>query len=200
MFTIEKTCKITKYDEGECEDLDIPEYIDGCRVVALSDGLFANRKFNNVILPHSLISMEEAFMATEITGKLTLSSTVISPNSFWMCILGSELVLPECLVSIGESAFYGCTFAGNLLIPKNVRIIEEGAFMKCCGITSIEFASGSKIQKICKYAFAGCENLRGIIRFPDFLEEIGDRAFFDSDIAPVIHRNTRVHIGAFDIF
>ena len=70
--------------------------------------------------------------------------------------------------------------------------------MKCCGLTSIEFASGSKIRNIHKYAFAGCENLCGKIQFPNFLEEIGDRAFYDTDVEPSTYPSTRVHRNAFD--
>ena len=197
MLIIEKTCVITKYDTNGGDDLVIPEYIDGSRVVSLRDGLFANMKFDNVVLPPSLTDMEEAFMASEITGKLVLSAPSISSNAFWMCIMNSELILPECLVSIGSSAFYGCTFTGKLVIPKNVRVIEEGAFAKCCGLTSIEFAPGSRIRKIDKFAFAGCENLRGSLVFPDFLEEIGDRAFFDTHVEPILHASTHVHSSAF---
>jgi len=196
MFTIEKTCVITKYTE-ESSDLNIPEYIDDCRVVGVTKGLFEGRKFNNVTLPISLTNMEDAFMTTEIQGKLILNSPVISANAFWMSIIASELVLPECLVSIGFAAFFGSTFTGKLVIPKNVRIIEEGAFMKCCGLTSIEFAVGSKLQSIAQYAFAGCENLRCKVQFPEFLREIGDRAFFDTDVEAVLNPETRVHKGAF---
>jgi len=198
MLTIEKTCKITKYDTNAGDDLVIPEYIDGSRVVSLRDALFANMKFDDVVLPSSLTAMDEAFMTTEITGKLVLNAPIISPNAFWMCIMSSELILPECLVSIGESAFYGSTFIGKLVIPKNVRVIGEGAFAKCCGLTSIEFAPGSRIRKIGKFAFAGCENLRGSVVFPDFLEEIGDRAFFDTHVEPILHISTSVVNTAFD--
>ena len=199
MFTIEKTCVITKYTE-ESPDLDIPEYIDGCKVVGLSLGLFEGKKFNNVTLPSTLTNIDEAFMAVEIRGKLSLNSPVISANAFWMSIIASELVFPECLVRIGYASFTGSTFTGKLVIPKNVRIIDEGAFMKCCGLTSIEFAPGSKLESIGQYAFAGCENLRCKVQFPEFLEEIGERAFFDTDVEPVLNPKTRVHKGAFDKF
>jgi hypothetical protein len=39
--------------------------------------------------------MEEAFMASEIRGKLVLSAPSISSNSFWMCIMNSELIIKK---------------------------------------------------------------------------------------------------------
>ena len=198
MFAIEKTCTITHYD-GEGGDLNIPEYIDDCRVVAIKCGLFENKKFNDIILPASLIQMENVFMTTEITGKLILNAPIISPSAFWMSTISSELILPECLTHIGEFAFFGSSLIGKLVIPKNVLLIDEGAFAKCCGITSIEFAIGSKIRKISKYAFAGCENLSCDIKFPDSLLEICDKAFFATNVNATGHTHTYVHKSAFEI-
>ena len=73
---------------------------------------------------------------------------------------GGDVVIPDCVTSIGSSAFSNCTNLTSVTIPDSVRIIGDWAFNNCDDLTSIAIPSG--VKRIGENAFVGCTNLRSI--------------------------------------
>ncbi|MBQ7924655.1 MAG: leucine-rich repeat protein [Clostridia bacterium] len=58
----------------------------------------------------------------------------------------TELIIPDCVTSIGSSAFRDCSGLTSVVIPDSVTSIGNGAFKGCSGLTSITipFVGASK--------------------------------------------------------
>lgn len=152
-------------------------------VTSIGHGAFCDHKnLRNVTIPNSITSIgAEAFYGTPflnnkgnwkdrilyidyyliqaqdtIRGTCTVKpgTKVIAARAFSDCENLSKVILPNSVISIGESAFWGCTGLASITIPNSV--------------TSI----GNK-------AFAYCENLNHIT-LPNFLTDIGWSAFSDT--------------------
>ena len=91
-----------------------------------------------------------------------------------------DVTLPNTLTRIGSYAFYECSgLSGALTIPASVTSIGDYAYTHCSSLTSLSFASGSKLQTIGTSAFAGCEGLTGTLTIPASVISIGASAFSD---------------------
>ena len=112
--------------------------------------------------------------------------------------VGGELVIPEGVKEIGDSAFINCAAVTSAELPEGIeiirtaafswrtgllrvklphslRIIEEGAFEGCSSLAAVEIPEG--VREIHVAAFHGCQQLESI-RIPlsleiyeDFIEE-----------------------------
>lgn len=65
---------------------------------------------------------------------------------------------------------------GNVVIPLEFNVIGECAFLKRTDIISVTFHDG--LKRISEMAFAGCKNLRRVIKTKQ-LTYIGPKAFYD---------------------
>ena len=99
--------------------------------------------------------------------------------------IGSELVLPSILTSVGQYAFYRCWSITSLVIPENIREIGESAFSNCPNLVSVTVASPAKKAmntlaqeglSLGDYAFQGCAKLADI-NLSASLAGIGTGAF-----------------------
>ena len=87
----------------------------------------------------------------------------------------TEIVLPETMIEIGDSAFYGCTKLKRLIIPDSVITICNNAFSHCYNLESVEF--GNNVLSIGDYAFSHCD--LATIRIPNSVKSIGNGAFYN---------------------
>ena len=85
-----------------------------------------------------------------------------------------NVILPNNMTSIGESAFYNCNSLTSIEIPDSVMSIEGYAFYGCNSLTSIEIPGS--VTSIGDYAFFYCSSLTGI-EIPSGITRIGDSAF-----------------------
>ena len=83
---------------------------------------------------------------------------------------GGQLVIPETVTLIDNSAFKGCTNApfGDLRIPESVNQIGPYAFASCQGITSVNISGriaedGTKCLELGACAFSRCYGLKKIV-------------------------------------
>ncbi len=87
---------------------------------------------------------------------------------------GGDVVIPNNVKSIGNSAFQFSMRLISITIPNSVTSIGEKAFNYCMGLTSITIPSS--ITSIEGGAFEGCSGLTSIT-IPNSVTEIGDKAF-----------------------
>lgn len=112
----------------------------------------------------------------------------------------NRIVLPDKLISIGQSAFSHCSnLTGSLNIPEGVKRIDEDAFSGCtalsgklslpytleyigprafswCGFTC-ELVLPEKLETIESGAFCYCANFYGNLNLPHKINKLGDACF-----------------------
>lgn len=86
----------------------------------------------------------------------------------------SSIILPDSLVSIGNSAFRNCILLNTIAIPNKVKTLGEGAFYGCTTLKSISLSK--ELTDIGIYAFYNCEKLE-YINLPNGIINIGDNTF-----------------------
>ena len=111
-------------------------------------------------------------------GKLTtldLSEATISEGGEWYYEYGSK----QCYTSnyiIGEYMFYDCTNLENIILPENITSINNSAFASCDSLKSIKFTQN--ITFIGENAFAWCNGLISVT-IPANVKSIGSMAFYN---------------------
>ena len=71
-----------------------------------------------------------------------------------------DLVLPNSVVTIGESAFQNC-YLMRTNIPASIRSIGNNAFENCESMDN-EILFSESISKLGSYAFRNCRNIKGV--------------------------------------
>ena len=118
-----------------------------------------------------------------------------------------EIIVPDCVTSIGSSAFYNCTGLTSVIIPDSVTSIDSYAFENCTGLTSIIIPDsvtkigyrafedctglinviiGNGVETIDYKAFLGCENLMSVT-LGRSVKKINDEAFWSEKLVEVIN-------------
>ena len=86
----------------------------------------------------------------------------------------TDLILPNYITKISQTAFAGCEMLTSVVIGNNVTSIGEGAFTYCPNLTSVVI--GNRVTSIGDYAFADCYYLTSVV-IGDSVTSIGDYAF-----------------------
>ena len=152
----EKKATITKYN-GNVAALDIPDTIDGYKVVTIGGGVFRNRtELRTVTIPDSVMKIEG--------------------YAFGECSNLSSIKLPKYITEIGNDAFYNCDELTSIEIPKSLTKGGEnsGAFDNCDKLKEVTFESGT--TRIAEYLFANCTGLE-TITIPEGITSIDMGAF-----------------------
>ena len=85
-----------------------------------------------------------------------------------------ELVIPDGVTSIPDSAFQNLAGITSVTIPDSVTSIGSSAFNNCSGLQSVTIGNG--VTDIGEYAFYGCSGLTSVT-IPDSVTSIGRSAF-----------------------
>ena len=92
------------------------------------------------------------------------------------CSSLTSISIPENVTSIGDYAFDNCSGLTSITIPESVTSIGEGAFDNCSGLTSITIPES--VTSIAADAFYGCSGLTSIT-IPERVTNIGNYAFYN---------------------
>ena len=87
----------------------------------------------------------------------------------------TSVTIPSTVVEIGHYAFKGAKLT-SITIPANVTQIENNAFESCSQVSSVSFASGSKLKYIGDSAFWGVA-FAGTITIPEGVEVLANKSF-----------------------
>jgi len=102
--------------------------------------------------------------------------TVIADNAFnWHTGLTGALVIPNSVITIGQSAFYHCDGFTSLTLGDAVQEIRYDAFSECHGFTG-SLVIGNAVKYIRAYAFHNC-GFTGTLTIPEGVLEIEYDAF-----------------------
>ena len=143
--------------------------------------------FSKVILPESVTDIGYEIFGSysnlESAGPLGSGcdyefgwKTSIPPRAFESLHKLNNVVIPNGIISIGDSAFSSCTSLETIALPDNIKNIGNYTFSGCKNLASIKLPDN--IKNIGNYAFSGCKNLASI-KLPESIEKIGDSAFKD---------------------
>ena len=98
----------------------------------------------------------------------------IGNSAFRACGSLTSVIIPESVKNIGDYVFLACTSLTSIIIPCSVTNIGEHAFQNCFSLLSVTLDDNLTI--IGNYAFQGCNSLTFII-IPDSVTSIGEAAF-----------------------
>ena len=107
-----------------------------------------------------------------VNYKVKEGTVAIANRAFVGGISLKNILIPDSVIAIGESAFFSCNI-GQLKFPDSLKYIGSKAF-NWNKIKSIAFPKN--IQKIGSYAFAGCGQLERI-EFNGLPKSIGSEVF-----------------------
>lgn len=136
-----------------------------------------NRR-EHYVIPEGVVSIErEAFQGSGGISSIIIGGGAnpdIDVEEFEECSVLKEIVMPNSVKSIGESAFEYCALLQNFKISNAVDNIGDYAFYGCDSLTNVTLPNS--VTAIGSYAFACCDNLVNV-SLPDSLTNIGVYAF-----------------------
>lgn len=109
-------------------------------------------------------------------GDVVIPNSVneIGDTAFCWCTSLTNIKMPDSITRIGDMAFYMCTSLTNIKMPDSVTKIGSSAFDGCASLTNIKIPDG--VTSISVMTFSKCTNLTSI-KIPNSVTKIGDYAF-----------------------
>jgi len=104
--------------------------------------------------------------------------TYIDNSAFQYCYDLKKINIPDGVVSIDNYAFYENQSLKEITIPDSVTSIGTYAFSDCYDLEKVTLSAG--LDKIDQYTFAWCERLKEIA-IPEGVTSIADDAFYSSE-------------------
>ena len=154
---------IKEYTGPAVSVLVLPAEIEGYPVVKVGSG--TGFLYNNLSLSNLEDGSENGIYEGREKDWRSLTSVVIpstvteiSPRSFAASGL-KNVVLPQGLKIIGESAFARADNIESLILPSNIEEIGYSAFYECTELFAITIPDSVKSLKIEDAAFKGCGKL-----------------------------------------
>lgn len=172
---------------GKAVENKLAEVYIPAGVTTIGANAFADRDGLTIVADSKQTAAAQYALANGLTLRLKNGETIDSDfeieNGVLVAYHGSdsEVVIPDTVTEIGESAFQAAEEGESgvdlkkITIPASVTKIGTSAF-ESCALTEVIFAEGSQLQEIGSNAFAYCTKLPKIT-LPDTLVSIGASAF-----------------------
>lgn len=120
---------------------------------------------------------ESAFQGTHIKELILPDSLkTIGNSAFKNCTKLEQIVMSDSITKIGTNAFSGCSSLTELSLPDSLVSLAKGSFSNCSGLKSISFGNG--IKEIPWLCFSGCTSLESVV-IDKNIATIGTSAFAD---------------------
>ena len=117
--------------------------------------------------------------------------TYLGDSAFWGCKSLTKVTLPESMLAIGATAFYNCTALTTVNLPEGLLSIGNGAFGNT-GLTSVKLPDS--LVELEQMAFSDCTALTSVT-FGSGLKEISGSAFYRTGLKTVTVPATVTAIG-----
>lgn len=158
-------------------------------------GAFGDTYITSVSFPVGLSSVGQSAFdgCSSLTGELLLPDSVyyISNSAFHKCQFSGKLNLPSNLMYIGSSAFSG-SFIGDLVIPEGTISIGGRAFSDCTFTGGLYIKNNVRLGQ--GSTFRGC-GFNGSLVLPEGLTEIGYYEFAFNNFSEIKFPSTLKVIG-----
>ena len=173
---------------GSCtdENITVPEFVDGNRVISVDSFAFRrNESLKSISLPDSVdyigaeafawcrnlcsISFngvihisERAFMGCDslVSAHVGEKLNIMGKKAFAYCPSLESIILPDSLETLGASAFDGCRNLRAVVLPNSLKSLENGTFYACCNLNSINIPEN--LGYVDEFAFAYCISLENL--------------------------------------
>lgn len=170
------------------KDLVIPNTYNGLPVKSIGAAAFLNSYLTSVTIPNSITSIEGGAFAGyhinsinylgDVEGWCNIAFGVYVQHKLYLNgELLTELVIPDTVTEIKNSAFGSCSSLTSVTIPDSVTSIGDDAFEDCRKLASVTIGNG--VTSIGSSAFGFCSSLTSIT-IPDSVTSIGRYAFDSS--------------------
>ncbi|MBO6189637.1 MAG: leucine-rich repeat protein [Alloprevotella sp.] len=117
---------------------------------------------DKVFIPESVTIEGKNYIVTSIKSRALANAKI------------RDVVMPNTLTYIGDSAFYNCEILRDINIPNSVTAIGPYAFAGCEKATSLTL--GNSVKSIGAYAFYNCQYVE-TLHIPASVRTIGEAAF-----------------------
>lgn len=171
---------------GNEETIQVPEYINGVKIIAIGESAFkGNKNLREIALPDSVNRIgDSAFENCYELKKIQLSDQLeqIGDYSFSGCVSLMEINIPGTVKTIGSYqssdggyVFNKCSSLEKVVMNSGTEIIGDYAFYNCTGLKEVKMPDTIKI--VGTWAFGFCEGIQEI-ELSDGLKEIESAAFY----------------------
>ena len=193
------------------------EYVipDGVTCIS-SDAFMGCAGLTSISIPNSVAQIGRwAFAGCTSLKSIVIPNRVrwIDDSTFAYCSNLMSVSLPDSITTIGYDAFRECSSLTRIEIPNSVTNIGNSAFQEvpnvsCTNLAEVPFGVGSKCvnghvegclvySDAAKVSLVACAtSAEGVIRIPDSVKTIGERAFAHCvNLTNVIIPNSVENIG-----
>lgn len=126
-----------------------------------------------VIEPGVTAIGESAFAnCSNLAGELVIPDSVVNIRNTAFTASGSltGVVIPDSITEIGESAFANCQSLSNVSLSKNLKEIPRGLFESCQSLTTIEIPESVTAIRKNAFSFSGLTE----VAIPDSVTFLGE--------------------------
>lgn len=125
------------------------------------------------------------------------SVKVICDSAFAWCENLKTVDLGAGVKIIGDGAFSGCENLRSIDIPGSVKHLGRNSFSGCRGMKSLSIGKG--VTEIPQECFSFCESLK-TISFTSNVRKIGDKAFIDNkELGAIYYYGTKEQWGTIEV-
>ena len=127
--------------KDKSEEIRIPTYIGGYRVVAIGDGAFGNlssESVSKVVVPDGVTAIGKEAFANSPDVEIVIEGTVsqLGERAFFGCTGLKAIKLGGGIETVTAEAFVGSGLE-SIALPESVRVVDENAFSECAALKAL---------------------------------------------------------------